>query len=324
MKCDLQIKAVNNHFKKKYLPQIILFVLLIISLVVISFTSPYFLKWYNIKNILDQSAINILLGVSMTLVICSGGLDLSVGSIAALSSVVMALAIHSGFSLEISIFICILVGTICGLINGYIISCININPFIVTISTLWIYRALTLVLTNSSPIYGFPNEFSVIGSGSFMGLPISFIITLGVVIFGTVLFHKTKYGKYMIAFGCAEASLKRVGVSVNLYKISVYVFSGILAAVTGIILTSKLNCADPLAGYMLEMEVISIVILGGTSIKGGRASIVGTLIAGLLMGMLRNGLIMNGIASYYQQLLVGLILIFAVILSERDKLCKGS
>ncbi|KNF09273.1 ribose transport system permease protein RbsC [Gottschalkia purinilytica] len=178
---------------------------------------------------------------------------------------------------------------------------------------------MTLVITNSKPIYGFSNQFIKIGTGNIYDLPISFVIATVVMFLGYILFNKTIYGNYTIALGCSEESLRRSGVAVNLYKTSIYVFSGIISSMAGILLTSKLNCADPLSGYMLEMEVIAIVILGGTSIKGGRASIMGTLIAGILMGMLRNGLIMNGIASYYQQLLVGVILIVAVILSEKRK-----
>lgn len=312
-------EAKYMHIKDRFLSQLILLVILVTSFTALSFTSPYFNSLYNIGTILDQSSMNIIIGISMTFIICSGGIDLSVGSTAALSGVIMSMALHSDIPIGVSLLLAILLGALCGLINGIIVSIININPFITTISTMWIYRALTLIITRSTPIYGFPEVLTKIGTIKIYQIPLIFIIALFIVIIGYILFNKSVYGNYTIALGVSEESLTRVGVKSKLYKVSLYIFSGLMASIVGILLTSKLNCADPLAGNMLEMEAITVAILGGTSIKGGKASILGTLLAGLLIGILRNGLIMNGIAAYYQQLAVGLILLASVILSEKRR-----
>ncbi|MDU1321784.1 MAG: ABC transporter permease [Clostridium botulinum] len=302
---------------KKYKSNFMLIIMLLTLIIMFSTTNTFFFKWYNFKNILDQSTLNIIIGIGMTFVICTAGMDLSVGSIAAFSGVILALSVHSGIHLGFSIILALLVGSIIGFLNGLLISKIKINPFIVTLSSLSIWRALTLIFTKSSPIYGFPKRFTFIGTGSFMGIPITVILCSFVMIIGIITFKNTKLGYYALALGSNEEALRRTGVCTNFYKILIYTISGFLSALAGIILTSKLNCADPLAANMMEMDVIATVILGGTSIKGGKGTILGTLIAGLLLSVLRNGLTLNGIAPYYQQLLVGLIIIIAVILSEK-------
>jgi len=302
---------------KKYKYNIILLVMLLILIVVFSNTSPFFLKLYNFKNILDQSTINIIVGIGMTFVICSAGIDLSVGSIAAFCGVIAAFFLHAGISVPLSMLAAILIGAFSGFINGYIISVIKVNPFIVTIATMSIWRALTLIFTKSTPIYGFSSGFTMLGTGSFRLLPLTVVICIIVIVLGWILFNKTKLGYYSAAIGNNEEALRRTGVSNNYYKTIIYVLSGITAAIAGLIITSKLNCADPTAGNMLEMDVIATVILGGTSINGGKGTIIGTVISGLFMSVLKNGLTINAIPPYYQQLLVGLIIIFAVITSDK-------
>lgn len=303
--------------QKKYKYNIILLALLLLLVIVFSYTSPFFLKWYNFKNILDQSTINIIVGIGMTFVICTAGIDLSVGSIAAFCGVIVALSMHAGIPIYLSILAAILIGALAGFINGYITSVIKVNPFIVTIATMSIWHALTLIFTKSTPIYGFTGSFTMLGTGSLKSIPITVIICIVVIVLGVTLFSKTKFGYYSAAIGNNEEALRRTGVSINYYKIMIYVLSGMTAAIAGLIITSKLNCADPTAGNMLEMDVIATVILGGTSINGGKGTIIGTVIAGLFMSVLKNGLTINAIPPYYQQLVVGLIIIFAVITSDK-------
>lgn len=300
--------------ENKYL--LLLIFILIVIITLFSFSSPFFLKLYNWKNIISQSVINIILGVGMTFVICASGIDLSVGSVAAFTSVIFALSLRNNMHIIISIFFALLSGVLAGFLNGFLISKLNINHFITTLSTMAIWRAITLILTRSSPIYGFPEEFTRIGIGDVGHIPIAVIICAIIVVKSYVLFNKTKLGYYCMALGSNEEALKRSGVSIEFYKIIIYILSSIMATVAGLILAAKLNCADPLAGTMMEMEAIAIVILGGTSIKGGKASILGTMVAGLLMSVLRNGLTINNIASYYQQLSIGIILILSIIISE--------
>ncbi len=302
---------------KKYKSNIILLVILLILVIIFSNTSTYFLKWYNFKNILDQSTINIIVGIGMTFVICTAGIDLSVGSIAAFCGVVAALSMHAGIPISLSMIAAVLIGALAGFVNGYITSVIKVNPFIVTIATMSIWRALTLIFTKSTPIYGFPSSFTILGTGSFRAIPLTVVVCIIVIVLGGTLFNKTKLGYYSAAIGNNEEALRRTGISINYYKIMIYVLSGMTAAIAGLIITSKLNCADPTAGNMLEMDVIATVILGGTSINGGKGTIIGTVIAGLFMSVLKNGLTINAIPPYYQQLVVGLIIIFAVITSDK-------
>lgn len=296
---------------------LLLMLVLIVLIIIFSLTTEYFLTLYNFKNILSQSVINIILGIGMTFVICTAGIDLSVGSVAAFSSVILALALKMNMPVIIAILLGILAGGFAGFINGYLISILKVNHFITTLATMSIWRAMTLILTKSSPIYGFPESFTKIGIGSIGNIPIAVIICTCIVLIGYILFSKTKLGYYCMALGSNEEALKRTGVSVEFYKTTIYIICAITAAIAGLIMSSKLNCADPLAGTMMEMEAITIVILGGTSIKGGKATILGTVVAGLLMSVLKNGLTLNSIATYYQQLITGIILILAVVTSEK-------
>lgn len=295
----------------------LLILVLVIIVLFFSLTTPYFFKLYNLKNILDQSVVNIILGIGMTYVICAGGIDLSIGSIAAFSSAVFAMSIKSGIPLYASILLAFLVGGSIGLLNGYLISVLKINHFISTLASMSIWRGLTLILTKASPIYGFPHSFTTIGTNSIGYIPITVIICSIIMIISNLLFRKTRFGHYSMALGSNEEALRRTGVKVNFYKIKIYIFSALMATITGLLLTAKLNCADPLIGNGMEMDAIAVVILGGTSISGGKGSIIGTVVAGLLLTVLKNGLVLNGIPSYYQQLVTGIIIIFAVISSEK-------
>lgn len=297
-----------------------LYLLIVVTLIIFTFfslTTPYFFQTYNFKNILDQSVENIILGIGMTFVICGGGIDLSIGSVAAFTSAIFAIAIKRDISLYSSIIAAMLMGGIIGLFNGYLISKWKINHFIVTLASMSIWRGLTLIVTKSNPIYGFPSNFTKIGISSFGYIPATVIICGIIVLLSYILFAKTRFGHYAMALGSNEEALRRTGVLVDYYKISIYIFSSLMATIVGLILAAKLNCADPLIGSTMEMDAIAVVILGGTSIKGGKGSIIGTIVAGLLLTILKNGLTLNGVPSYYQQLITGIIIIFAVISSEK-------
>ena len=300
--------------------QIFLIGILIFSCIVLSLTSPFFLTWKNIVNILNQSSLNIIVAIGMCFVICSKGIDLSVGSTAALSGAVMALLLKQDFSVAFSISMGFLTGVAVGVFNGALISEIKLNPFIVTLASMSVMRALTLIITKSIPIYGFPKSFLLFGSGFLYSIPVPVIITIVISLVGLFLLNATKFGYYTLALGGNEEALRRNGVFVKLYKILIYGFSGFTAGVAGLILTARLNSADPLAGSMMELDVIATVILGGTSINGGRGTIVGTVAAGIFLAVIRNGLTINNIPSYYQQLAVGMIILLAVIISERREI----
>lgn len=308
---------------QNYFSQILLGFVLIATVIYLSLASPHFLTWNNIRNILDQSALLVIMGVGMTFVICTAGIDLSVGAVVGLSGVCMATAMHSGVSVEIAILLGLIIGVLVGLVNGLIISAFNINPFIVTLGMMSVTRGIALIITGGIPIYGFGEAFSWLGkSFTWWGTghigPVNppMLLALGSAILGAVVLNYTKLGSYTLALGGNEEALRRSGVSTKKYKVIIYGICGFTAALAGLVVTARLNTAEPLAGYMYELDAIAAVVLGGTDMKGGRGSISGTVIACLLLGVLRNGLTILSIPSYYQQLAIGLIILIAVVTSE--------
>lgn len=295
---------------------ILLGLVLLITTILLHLASPFFMTWDNWRNILDQSALQIIIAVGMTFVICTGGIDLSVGAVTALSGVCMALAMHAGVSVEMAILMGIAAGALVGMCNGWLISRLNLNPFIVTLSTMSVARGIALILTTGIPIYGFHKTFTWWGSGHVGPVNPPMLMAFFIALLGALMLNRTKLGYYTLALGGNEEALRRSGVNHRMYKQIIYTICGITAALGGLVVTARLNTAEPLAGWMFELDAIAAVVLGGTDMKGGRGSITGTVMACLLLGMLRNGLTILNIPSYYQQLAIGIIILVAIIISE--------
>lgn len=294
----------------------ILLIILCLLIVSLSILSPYFLSFKNFRNILNQSVLQIILSIGMTFVICSGGMDLSIGSNLAFSSMIMAIFMSKGIPSEIGLLICIALSTAIGFLNGAVISYSKINPFIVTLSTMSIFRGATVLVSKSKPVYGFENTFQFFGSGNllFINVPIAIMILISII--ALIIFKLTKLGLYSRFIGSNESALHRMGINTKKYKTIIYSICGLSAGIAGIILTARMNTADPLAGTGYEMDAIAAVILGGTFIKGGYGSIFGTIIACFILNIMDTGLTMLSISSNYQQLITGFIIIIAAILSE--------
>lgn len=312
----LSLKNIKSEIRDKPFTQLFLFIILMALSVFLSIKSPFFFTWNNIRNILDHSALQLIIAIGMTFVISTKGIDLSVGSMVALTGIVIGLLIKSGLSIILASLLGIMSGGLMGVLNGLIISRLKVAPFIVTIGSMSLYRGLSLVITKGQPIYDFPIEFTHFGKGDFGKINPPIILAGLIVIIAMFLLKYTKWGQYALAIGGNEEALRRLGVSVGFYKTTVYMLSGITAGIGGLILASRLNVVEPNAGFMLESDIIATVILGGTSMKGGQASIVGTLIACLLLGVMRNGLTLLSISSYYQQLFIGAIILISVSFSE--------
>ncbi len=296
--------------------QILLGFVLFITVFLLSLASPFFMTWDNWRNILDQSALQVIIAVGMTFVICTGGIDLSVGSVTALSGVCMAVAMHAGVSVETAVLLGIAAGAFVGMSNGLLISRLNLNPFIVTLGTMAVARGVALIITKGIPIYGFPQDFTWWGNGHIGQLNPPMLVAIFIALLGALVLNKTKLGYYTLALGGNEEALRRSGVAHKIYKLIIYIICGITAAIGGLVVTARLNTAEPLAGSMFELDAIAAVVLGGTDMKGGRGSITGTIMACLLLGVLRNGLTILSIPSYYQQLAIGIIILVAIIISE--------
>ena len=280
-----------------------------------AFLSPHFWSLGNLRSIAEQSSINLIAAVGMTFVVASAGIDLSSGAVVALSGVVMALSLREGWGVGVTIGLGLGTGALIGLANALLVVRARITPFMATLTTMNLIAGATLILTQGIPIYGFSARFAWLGRGSVAGVPVSAAAAAAFTVIGALAL-RARLGVYALALGGNEEALRRSGVPADLYKGALYVFSGICASAASVIMTAKLNSAEPLAGTMMEMNAIATVVLGGTRLQGGFASITGTLLAGLLLGVIRNGLVLIGVSSYYQQFVTGAILLTAVLFSE--------
>ena len=291
---------------------------------VITIINSNFLTANNLLNLLLQVTSNALIAFGMTFVILTGGIDLSVGSILALSSALTAGLLGSGMPVTLAILISLILGCILGMMNGLLISYGKLAPFIVTLATMTIFRGATLVYTNGNPITKGLSDtflFQFLGQGYIVGIPFPVVIMFIVFIVLYVLLHKTAFGKSVYAIGGNEKAAYISGVKLNKVKIIIYSISGIMASISGLIITSRLSSAQPTAGASYEMDAIAAVVLGGTSLSGGKGRILGTLIGALIIGVLNNGLNIIGVSAFWQQVVKGVVILIAVLI-DRFKVVK--
>lgn len=292
---------------------------LLLLFVIVSILNPNFLEPLNLLNLLRQVSINALIAFGMTFVILTGGIDLSVGAILALSSALTAGMIVSGMDPMIAIIIGCLLGGIMGMVNGLLITKGKMAPFIATLATMTIFRGLTLVYTGGNPITGLGENvlFQLFGKGYFLGIPVPAITMMVTFAVLYIILHKTPFGRKTYAIGGNEKASLISGIKVPRVKVMIYGLSGLLAALAGAILTSRLNSAQPTAGTSYELDAIAAVVLGGTSLTGGKGRIFGTLIGALIIGTLNNGLNLLGVSSFYQMVVKGVVIIIAVLLDRK-------
>lgn len=311
----MQLKNANTNLFQKIAP----FIGLILIIIIITAINPSFLSMSNILNVLRQVSINALIAFGMTFVILTGGIDLSVGSILALTGAVTAGMMASGIDPILAMLLGLFLGAVLGAINGVIIAKGKVAPFIATLATMTIYRGLTLVYTEGRPVSGLGDSmaFQMLGKGYFLGIPVP-VVTM-IVSFGILYFilKKTTFGRRVYAVGGNEEASVLSGINADRIKIYVYSLVGALAALASLILTSRLNSAQPTAGNMFELDAIAAVVLGGTSLTGGRGWIVGTLIGALIIGVLNNGLNLIGVSSFFQQVVKGAVILLAVLLDRK-------
>lgn len=308
----------------KYMSELTTVIALIILMAVITIINSNFLTANNLLNLLLQVTSNALIAFGMTFVILTGGIDLSVGSILALSSALTAGLLGSGMPVTLAILISLILGCILGMMNGLLISYGKLAPFIVTLATMTIFRGATLVYTNGNPITKGLSDtflFQFLGQGYIVGIPFPVIIMFIVFIVLYVLLHKTAFGKSVYAIGGNEKAAYISGAKLNKVKIIIYSISGMMASISGLIITSRLSSAQPTAGASYEMDAIAAVVLGGTSLSGGKGRILGTLIGALIIGVLNNGLNIIGVSAFWQQVVKGVVILIAVLI-DRFKVVK--
>lgn len=294
---------------------------LIVLFIVISALNDSFIDPSNLKNLARQISINALIAFGMTFVILTGGIDLSVGSILALalSSALMASMIAKGTNPEMAIVFSAFIGILLGAINGIIISYGKVAPFIATLATMTIYRGSTLVFTNGNPISGLSDDpiFTGFGQGFIMDIPVPAIIMLIAFFILWFVLKKTSLGRQTYAVGGNEKVSYISGIKIDRIKIFAYSLTGCLCAIAGAILTARLNSAQPTAGMGYELDAIAAVVLGGTSLAGGKGRISGTLIGALIIGTLNNGLNILNVSSFYQQVVKGVVILLAVLMDRK-------
>lgn len=293
---------------------------LIIIIAIFGLLVPDFLSQRNLVNILQQSSINACLALGMTLVIISGGIDLSVGPTAAIAAVITAALLVAGTPIPLAILAGLGIGVICGLVNGVLVAYVGLQPFIVTLGTLSTYRAIALIYTGGNPVFGLPPEFRSLFNGSVAGIPNSVIMVAVVALLAWVLLKKTPLGEYFLAVGGNEEAAYVAGVPIAITKITAYVISGALAALASMILIGRLGAAEPILGNLWELDAIAAAAIGGASLMGGKGSIVGTILGAIILGSMRNGLTLMNVQAFYQLLATGLIILVAMMI---DRVTRG-
>jgi len=293
---------------------------LILFSAIVAVINPRFLSVANILNVFRQSSINAVIAIGMTFVILTGGIDLSVGSILAFCGAVSAAMLSSGINPVISLLVALILGLFFGVVNGFLVSVMKLQAFIVTLVTMTFLRGATLVFTNGKPIT--VNDggalFENIGGGYLFNIPIPIYITLILFVAGHYILTNTRFGRYTYAIGGNEEATKLSGIKVNNIKIWIYGISGILSALAGIITTSRLFSAQPTAGTGYELDAIAAVVLGGTSLAGGVGKITGTALGAIIIGVLGNALNLLDVSSYYQMMIKAAVILIAVLIDKKS------
>lgn len=319
---------------------------LVVLVVAMSILSPIvregqqlFLTPRNIIQVLLQAAINCIIAVGMTYVITSGGIDLSVGSVVALCGVLSAMVMRdvnsvSIFGLNLSLdgpigaamgfVVAIGVGILCGLFNGILITRLNLSPFIATLGTMGVFRGIALVISEGRSIYGFDQEFKDFFAGRIpiggdLELPVAVIIAVLIALIFWFFLTQTRLGKYTIAIGGSEETARVAGIPIAKYKIGIYVLVGFLTGIAGALLLARLNSGDPTFGGLFELNAIAAVVMGGTRLSGGQGSISGTIVGALIISLVQNAMNIFNVPSYWQQVVIGAVIVFAVVLDQYRK-----
>jgi ribose/xylose/arabinose/galactoside ABC-type transport system permease subunit len=282
--------------------------------IVLWILTPYFLTVSNLLNVAQQTSINAIIAVGMTFVIITAGIDLSVGSVLAFSGVVLASALQSGIPMPIALLVGLLVGLLSGIVNGLLITYGRLPPFIATLGMMSVARGAALLYTQGRPISGFSERFRYLATGELFHIPSPVITMVVIYVAAHFLLTRTKMGRYTYAIGGNEEAAILSGVNVKFHKTMVYGLGGMLSGLAAIILTARLNSAQPIAGFVYELDAIAATVIGGTSLMGGEGTIFGTLVGALIMGVLRNGLNLLGVSSFIQQIVIGSVIIASVLM----------
>jgi len=300
---------------------------LLVLCIVLGLLTDKFFTTANGLNVLRQVAVNACIATGMTLIVLTAGIDLSVGSVLALCGAITAgllknglqfpsLDLYVGFTIAGAIIAGVIVGGLLGLFNGFTITSFKVPPFVATLAMLTIARGFTMLYTAGHPISNLGDQFAYIGTGSLSGIPVPVWIAAAVVLLAVFITQKTKLGRYIYAIGGNETAAKLSGIRINRVKLIVYSMGAAFAAIGGIIVTSRLDSAQPNAGISYELDAIAAVVIGGTSLSGGKGSVWGTVIGAVIIGVLNNGLVLLNVSPFWQQVVKGAVILLAVIIDK--------
>jgi putative xylitol transport system permease protein len=289
--------------------------------IVLSLSSEFFLTWNNVTNIIRQTSINGILAIGVTFVILTKGIDLSVGAVLALAGAVAASSAVTPDPMFIGVaVICALItGAIMGAVNGVLIARLGIPAFVVTLGMLSAARGLTFIYTDGRPISNLSPAFLWFGSGTILGIPVPILVLAIVFAICWFVLQHTTFGRYVYAVGGSAKAAKTSGIRTERIVMTSYIVSGLLAGLAGLLLTARTTAALPQAGVAYELDAIAAVVIGGTSLSGGRGTLVGTLFGALIIGTINNGLDLLGVSAYYQQVVKGVIIVCAVLLDTNRR-----
>lgn len=296
-----------------------MFIFLLVLMVGVGILNPDFLNFMNVINMLRSISFLSIAALGMTLILVGGGLDLSVGSVIGLGGMTTGLMLQAELPVLVAILAGLLTGALVGLFNGLVITKAKIPPLIVTLGSLYMARGVVLVMTKGRPVYPFPDAFNAIGMGAFMGVPYSVFFMVILAMLFHILLSRTIYGRSIYAIGGNEETARNSGIPVDAVKIASYIIVSILAAFTGILMSARMNSAVPNSGEGWELRVIASVIIGGTSMFGGVGTIGGTIIGASVMSVLSTAMIMLRISAYWQNIVVGAIIILAVGIDQHRR-----
>lgn len=300
---------------KKFLP----FATLIALFVGLSITSPYFLTVGNLSSVIRQTAVIVIMAIGMTVVMVSGGIDLSVGSMVGLTGVCGTMLIAGHHSTALALLGAIAVGTLCGIFNGSAVVLLRIPPFIATLGTLGAFRGLVLLITGGVPVADLTHDFGVLANGNVLQIPVPLFFVLAVAGLIYLVLKFTKLGRYAYAIGSNIEAARCSGIRIGLYTVLIYALNGALTGMSGMIESARLVTGQPTAGDGYELRVIAAVVIGGGSLNGGQGTVIGTVIGAMIMGLLSNGCNLLGISPFLQQIIIGVVIVLAVSFDEYQR-----
>lgn len=308
-------KRKSNNLIKTYRTEFALILILIPFIIMMSFASPYFLTTSNMLNVASQICVIGILAIGQSYVIFTSGIDLSVGAVMGLCAMVMGLAMEAN-GILFGVILALLTGLTIGIINGVLIGYLKLAAFIVTLGMMSIAQSLTYVISDGNSVTNLPEKFNLLGGGKVFGIPYFLILLIILFIIGHYVSIRTRPGRIFYAIGSNEEATKLSGINVSFYRTIPYIIMGLLAAIAAMVQSSRLMAVDPTFGRSLELDTIAAVVIGGTSLMGGKGSLIGTAIGVLLIGLLRNSLNLLGVSPFWQGTAIGAVIIIAILIER--------